>query len=119
LYLDLTEQLFPGPPEDWERRQRLVAILREFLYHDGRSLLALLRVAEETVRSPEEYKTNGVNALAGISCYLSMNREVPLPEKDLITSFNRFLKVPCLEHNARLCRQALPNHGLGSPDGDV
>ena len=119
FYFDLTEQLFPGPPEDWERRQRFVAILREFLYHDGRSLLALLRVAEETVRSPEKYMTEGVNALAGIRCYLNMNRKVPPPEKDLIAAFDRFLEVPCLEHNARLCRQTLPNHGPGSPDGDV
>ena len=119
FYFELTEQLFPGPPEDWQRRQRFVAILRELLYHDGRSFLALLRVAEETVRSPKEYTANGVNALAGISCYLGMNRKIPLPEKDLIAAFDRFLEVPCLEHNARLCRQALPSHGPGSPGGNV
>ncbi|HEV3004890.1 MAG TPA: hypothetical protein VGX78_10535, partial [Pirellulales bacterium] len=52
---------------DSQRRQRFVQILREFVYHDGRTFEALLLVAERAAQFPDAYFSNGVNALAGIS----------------------------------------------------
>jgi hypothetical protein len=107
FYVDLTNRLFPGYPHDWERRQRFVSILREFLYHDGRTFDALLAVADEAVRSPDEYDSNGVNSLAGISCYLHMNRPVPFSDEELLARLARFSQTAALAHNARNCRDAI------------
>ena len=107
LYLDLAKQAFPGPSEDRERRQRFVRLLREFLYHDGRTFGALMYITEQASKAPEEYGANGINSLAGIYCYLNMDREAPVSDEELVANFERYADVHELSVNARQCLRVL------------
>lgn len=103
LYLNVAERLIPGPTEEWEMRQRLVSILREFLYHDGRSFDALMYIAAQAVQTPGEYDSNGVNVLAGIYCYLNRGGCVPWSDEQLTLTLQRYAHSTPLAHNARAC----------------
>ena len=103
-YVAIAREFFAGCNLDWERRARLVQILCEFLYHDGRSFEALLVVAERAFVEPE-YFANGVNSLAGIWCYLNMDRPAPLSDEDLASRFTTWMQNEDLCNNARKCRE--------------
>ncbi len=107
LYLGVTKELFPGPPEDWEGRQRFVQILCEFLYHDGRTFDALIYIVEQAFQAPQEYDSNGKNALAGIWCYLNCNGVTMISDATLVETFERFANIPALAHNAKNCRDLI------------
>lgn len=109
FYLDLTKQLFPGPPEAeyLERRQRFVNLLREFLCRDGRTFDALMYIADRAVHDSSEYGSNGINALAGIWSYLICDGKTSMSNAALIEAFERLAETACLAHNATNCRNVV------------
>jgi hypothetical protein len=106
FYLDLAKQMIPGDPDAWPERQRLISILREMLYTDGRSLAALLYVAE-TAASNSEYSGSGISALAGIYCFLYSHGAGDYA--DLLDTFERLAQTPALTNNALRCAQLVSN----------
>lgn len=115
-YLNLASQLFPGPIEDWELRQRLVSIFRAFLGHDGRTFDALMYIADVASQNPVEYNSNGTNALAGIYTYLRWNRDATIPCPTSLKAFDRFATVTEIAHNANNIRSLIAKRGWDSDD---
>lgn len=105
-YTDIAKTYFAGVNDDWAGRQRLVSILCELLYHDGRSFHALLWIAGRAVWEPE-YVANGMNSLAGLSCYLNMDRPAPLSDEELLEHLKDYAANPDLRHNAERCRDLI------------
>ena len=84
---------------------RLVDILRELLFADGRTLEALLWIARFAADHPE-HEDEGINPLAAIRFLC----DGPLPrhtDEEMIAVFTPLMDVPALEHNARECRNAI------------
>jgi hypothetical protein len=60
-------------------------------------------VAAQAVQNLDEYESNGVNSLAGIYCYLNMDRPIPWSDEQLISTLQSFAHSDALAHNARVC----------------
>jgi hypothetical protein len=105
IYLAIAREVYATADFDWEIRQRVVGILREFLYRDGRSFEALMYVAERSYGVPDEFQ--GINALAGISCYLRCGGEAPLTDEELVAKFNEWMQDDNLRNNAANCRNLI------------
>jgi len=82
-YLDIVNEVFPLELTDdlltdeaFDERQRVVSILREFLYRDGRTFLALMAIASRASDDQIIYNSCAVNALAGLNCYVVRPRRV-------------------------------------------
>jgi hypothetical protein len=107
-YEQLVPEFFEDEGENWEERQRFVQILREMLYRDGRTLNALLSIAEIAAQFPDIYEPNGVNALAGIGCYLNCTQLEAEKVPPLIQILRKYASnSTTLATNARACLRAL------------
>jgi hypothetical protein len=106
FYVSLTKEMFPGAPDQWRDRQRFVSILCEMLYTDGRSLDALMYIAEMAAQDPN-YEGNGINALAGMYCRLL--RHGPSGHAHLLDTFQRLARTPALAVNAKQCAKLVSN----------
>jgi hypothetical protein len=105
-YLAIAQEAFTGADPDLVHQERMVGILREFLFHDGRSFDALMYVAERAFGEPE-YVFSGINALAWIWCYLNMERPAPLSDEELVARFERWAGNVELRNNAANCRNLI------------
>ncbi|HEX3725298.1 MAG TPA: hypothetical protein VHV08_03605 [Pirellulales bacterium] len=102
VYTQIATSFFADRNIDWERRSRLVSILCEFLYHDGRTFDALLCIVEKALGEPD-YVCNGINSLAGVWCYLNMDRPASMGDEELLANFRRYAENAELLHNAKNC----------------
>jgi hypothetical protein len=101
-YTQIAKSFFAGCNYDWESRQRLVSILREFLYHDGRSFEALLWIVERAF-AESEYFDNGINSLASLWCYLNLDQPAPISDEELLGRFRKYAANSELRQNAENC----------------
>jgi hypothetical protein len=106
VYTKIAQDFFANCNDDWQRRNRIVSIFREFLYHDGRSFEALLLIAARALSEPV-YGHDGINALAGIWCYLNLNQPAPVRDEELLARFRKYANNTELQINARNCCQLI------------
>jgi hypothetical protein len=105
FYTDLAQQLYDGHTMNGQTRFRFGQILREFLYSDDRTLMALLWIADQALRRPELYGPDGCNALAGIRCYLDWADLTSEIRQSLAFRFASYFDCSDLSHNARSCHR--------------
>jgi hypothetical protein len=107
-YVELSKRFFDGDSFDFDERQRFVCILREMIYTDGRTLAALLWIADKALSEPEFYGGNGLNSLAGIWCYLQWAELTDDGKENLRWWMNRFREEKeYLAFNAEQCLMLL------------
>jgi hypothetical protein len=106
VYTAIANEFFTDTNQDYLARHRLLRILREFLYYDGRTFDAMLTIAERTFQPPE-FTGDGSNALAGISCYLDSGRPLPLSDEELLAKLGQWTEDEDLGNNARVCRDKI------------
>lgn len=112
FYLGLTTQLFPRDDiEDLDLRQRFVIICNQFLFRDGRTFLALWHVVKMSLVN-DEISRNGVNALAGISCYLDRRPILPLSALEMRSILTDCLSIGRLNKSASACLKKLESYEL-------
>lgn len=108
FYVELCKQFFLADSPAIDDRQRFVQILREMLYTDGRTLNALLWIADQAYSNPERYGGNGLNSLAGIWCFLQRADLTEESKKNLRAWMNRFQEEKeYLAFNAEQCLRLL------------
>jgi len=108
FYVELCKQFFGGDSVDLLKRQRFVQIIREMVYTDGRSLHALLWIADHSMHDPETYGGDGLNALAGVWLYLQRAKLTEEGRENLRMWMNRFKQeTEYLAFNAEQCLRLL------------
>lgn len=106
-YLLLAMQLFPRYEfEDLDLRQRFVSLCNQLLYRDGRTFLALWHVVKTSLVN-DEISRNGVNALAGVACYLQCRPILPVQMLELREVLVGCLRIERLKRNASVCLEAI------------
>jgi len=119
-YLDIVNEVFPLELTDdlltdeaFDERQRVVSILREFLYRDGRTFLALMAIASRASDDQIIYNSCAVNSLAGLNCYVVRPRRVPMPMTDaeLIDQLREPCHIDDTSHNASRLTKFLRSRG--------
>ncbi|XZE21497.1 hypothetical protein SH449x_001400 [Pirellulaceae bacterium SH449] len=108
FYIELSKLFFTGDPHNVDERQRFVSILREMVYTDGRTLAALLWIADRALLEPQLYGGNGLNSLAGICCFLEWADLAEDEKQNLRRWMIRFLEErKYLAFNAEQCLKLL------------
>ena len=103
FYLRLATELFPrNSYEDIELRQKFVTICNQLLYRDGRTFHALMHVVKISLVD-DEISRNGVNALAGVACYLRGKPLLTIEISELRKIFTSCLSIPRLKNNSLVC----------------
>ena len=119
-YLKIADEMFPAELTDdlltdgaFDRRQRIVSVFREFLYHDGRTFLALMKVASRASDDQIIYNSCAVNALAGLNCYVVRPRRVfmPMTDTELIDQLQELCQIEDTSHNANRLTDFLRTRG--------
>lgn len=87
--------------------QRFVDVLRLLVYHDGRSELGLLRVAQ-LAREHPEFGNEGIGALAALANYYRSGGASLVQTDELLRQLGELMEDGgALFHNARECRNAI------------
>ncbi|XZE18288.1 hypothetical protein SH449x_003576 [Pirellulaceae bacterium SH449] len=108
FYVEISKLFFVDDPFDIDERQRFVQILREMIYTDGRTLAALLWIADRALSEPRLYGGNGLNSLAGIWCFLQWAELNEDGKENLRGWMTRFLEEKeYLAYNAKQCLELL------------
>ncbi len=111
FYVELSKEFFTSDEADGYDLQRFAAILREMLYTDGRTMQAMLWIAEQAYQTPSRYGGHGLNALAGICNFLRRYKLDDQARLKMRTWMERFQQEPrYLAHNAGHCIQLLDNN---------
>jgi len=110
VYLSLAEQLItiPANPEEC---MKLASIFRGMISVDGRTLPALLYIADAATKD-REYEMLGIYALAGIRGFLL--RE-PAQHVLSVETFRNLARTPALEINATQCAIAITGEPYPQP----
>jgi hypothetical protein len=103
-------------PQDSDRFDRTITILRLLLYTDGRTELALLQITE-MVASKSTTESFAINPLAGLANYYSNGGVSSLSDSELIQKMDRFGSHEVLFTNAMACKRALLRRGANHRHG--
>ncbi len=103
-YEEVVSLYWNGSLRGFSLRNRIVTILTSLAVVDGRSVPALLRIANEAYTDPELYGPNGCNSLAGLLFFLWRFKLDEPSIENLRISLNRFaVESQYLRDNALLC----------------